>query len=256
MILMKKALLLILLCMVILPAFTQTDTLAKKRSKNGKNMDLEFSLGYSIALGDYGKYDKKSSKSGYSTNGWLAQLTFDWLGKRDLGLAFQYTYQRNPLLDTASYINPGGTGDTNFRLGPGAWSNHYLMAGPVYLHYFNRISLDIKVLAGVLFASSSHFNITDPSTLQTTSGNATGFAYQFSAGLGYKVSTHFTLKFNASYLGATPSIKKKFYTYTQVEVVDPDTGDVYFINTFQGSETTINKVISTLNIGLGVIYKF
>lgn len=253
---MKKALLLVLFCTMIIPAFCQSDTLTKKRSGKSRNMDLEFSLSYSVVLGDYGKFDTRNSKSGYAANGWLAQLTFDWLGKRDIGLAFQYAYQRNPLLDTASFINPGGTGDTNYRLGPGAWSNHYLMAGPVYLHYFNRISLDIKILAGVLFASSTNFSITDPATQQTTTGTGTGFAYQFSAGLGYKVSTHFALKFNASYLGAIPSLNKKYYTYVQEEMVDPNTGNVYFINVFRGSETTIKKVVSTLNIGIGIIYKF
>ncbi len=252
---MKKALLIVLLCIMIVPAFSQSDTLTKKRSGKSRNMDLEFSLSYAVVLGNYGKFDTRNSKSGYAANGWLAQLTFDWLGKRDIGLAFQYAYQRNPLLDTASYINPGGIGDTNYRLGPDAWSNHYLMAGPVYLHYFNRISLDVKILAGVLFASSSNFSMTDPSTQQTARHSATGFAYQFSAGIGYKVSSHFSLKLNASYLAANPSVTKEFY-YSTIEKRIDEYGNEYYVSVFHGSETTIKKVVSTLNIGIGIIYKF
>jgi len=251
---MKKALFLFLLCILMLPAFPLSDTLTVNKPKKAKNIDLEFALGYSIVFGDYGKFNKSNSKSGYAANGWLAQLTFNWLGKRDVGLAFQYTYQRNPSLDTANNVNPVGT-DTNYHLGPGTWTNNYLMAGPVYHHYFNRVSVDIKILVGVLLASSPNFSISDPTTKQTVKNTATGFAYQFSAGIGYKISPHFAIKINASYLGASPSVTKEFHYTIKVEKEDPD-GNIYFVDEFQTSETTIKKVVSTLNVGIGVIYKF
>jgi len=251
---MKKAYLLFLICMMMLPAFPQSDTLSQKKSKKVRNMNLEFTLGYSIIFGDYGKFDKNNSKSGYATNGWLAQLTFDWLGKRDFGLAFQYTYQRNPLLDTANKVNPVNT-DTNYRLGPGAWSNNYFMAGVVYHHYFKKVSLDFKILLGVLLASSSNFSMLDPTTKQTVNNTAAGFAYQFSGGIGYRISSLFTFKVNASYLGASPSITKQFHYTIKVEKIDPD-GNIYYVDEFQTSESTIKKLVSTLNIGIGVIYKF
>jgi len=251
---MKNSLLLLLMISLVSTAFAQSDTTAKKKIVKTQNMDIEFTVGYSFALGDYKKFDKSYPKSGYAANGWLAQLTFDWLGKRDFGLAFQYTYQRNPLLDTASNINPTGT-DTNYRLGPGAWSNNYFTAGPVYHHFFNRISLDFKILIGVLITSSSNFSMLDPTTRQTVNNTATFFAYHFSAGIGYKVSSHFALKVNACYLGANPSVTKQFNYTIKVEKVD-QYGNIYFVDEFQRSETTIKKVVSTLNIGLGVIYKF
>jgi opacity protein-like surface antigen len=251
---MKKSLLLLLLLSAVLQAYPQADTLSRKQKARSRNMDIEFSIGYSFALDNYAMYSKVvTTKSGYAANGWLAQLTFDWLGKRDFGLGFQYTYQRNPLLDTAKNVNPYYT-DTNYRLGPGAWSNNYFMAGPVYHHYFKKVSVDFKLLVGVLFATSSNFSIEDPTTRQTNKGTGTGFAYQFSAGIGYKISSHFALKINASYLGSHPSLTKQFNYTIKVAKTDPD-GNIYYVDEYQTSETTIKKVVSTINVGLGIIYK-
>ncbi len=242
---MKKTLLLLFLLSIVFPVLSQSDTTSKKRHGKARNIDIEFAIGYSFALDDYKKFDKNYPKSGYAANGWLAQLTFDWLGKKDFGLAFQYTYQRNPLQDTASKVNPYNT-DTSYRLGPGAWSNHYFMAGPAYHHYFKRISVDFKLLIGVLLASSSNFSVEDPTSGQTTNNTGTGFAYQFSAGVGYKVSSHFALKIHASYLGSHPSLTKQFHYTIKVPKTDPD-GNIYYVDEFQTSETTIKKVVSTLN---------
>jgi opacity protein-like surface antigen len=253
--LMKKTLLLLFLLSMVFPALSQSDTTSKKKHGKGRNMDIEFAIGYSFALDNYATCSKvATTKSGYAANGWLAQLTFDWLGKKDVGLAFQYTYQRNPLQDTANNVNPYNT-DTSYRLGPGAWSNHYFMAGPAYHHFFKKISVDFKLLLGVLLASSSNFSVVDPTTGQTTKNTGTGFAYQFSAGVGYKVSSHFAFKIQASYLGSHPSLTKQFHYTNKIEKTDPD-GNIYYVDEFKTSETTIKKVVSTVNVCLGVIYKF
>ena len=40
-------------------------------------------------MGNYAVVDKENDKAGYATNGWQLQLTFDWIGKKDFGVAIQ-----------------------------------------------------------------------------------------------------------------------------------------------------------------------
>jgi len=226
--------------------------------KPSKNMAVEFTAGYSIVMGEYGQYDRENRKSGYASNGWLAQLTFDLLAKSGLGLAFQYSYQRNPLLDTAKNVNPIGV-DTNFTLGTKAWSNHYILIGPVFMKTFKRVSIDVRAMAGYMLAFSPNFTYTDPVTRQNVTGGAGGFAFQFSAGIGYALSEHFILKLNVSYLGAFPQKKKEYKAQFlgYYEEVDPETGEKIWVPVWSDQiDINIKKTISTLNPGLGLIFRF
>jgi len=252
---MKKAPLFLFLLLFSLAVHAQTGLVSEKPSKK---MAVEVSAGYSMVLGDYGKFDRENSKSGYAANGWLVQLTFDWLGNSGVGLAFQYTYQRNALLDTARGVNPIGV-DTNFMLGTRAWSNHYLMLGPVFMKTFKRVSIDVRALAGYMLAFSPNFTYTDPVTKQNVTGGAGGFAFQFSAGIGYAVSEHFIVKFNINYLGAFPQKKKEYKAQFlgYYEEIDPETGEKIWVPVWSDQiDINIKKTISTLNPGLGLIYRF
>ena len=71
-------------------------------------MGLEFSGGYSMAMGNYNAVDTLDAKSGYATNGWQVQLTFDWMGKKDFGMAIQYTFQKNLLDKSTEVWRPDG----------------------------------------------------------------------------------------------------------------------------------------------------
>jgi hypothetical protein len=256
---MKKAVVLVCFCMLITGLFSQTTTSTNVKARVNKNMAIEFAAGYSMVLGNYGAFDKNNKKSGYAGNGWLAQFTFDWMGKKNFGLAFQYTFQQNQLQDTARNVIPDGM---RFPLGDGAWSNHYLLAGPVFLKSFNKISLDVKLLAGVIFASSSNFNVTeiiDSVNNQNIHGIGTGFAYQFSVGLGYTISDHFTFKFNLGILGGWPGKEKQFDSKLigYDSYTDPVTGIPYLVPVYSAPvEYSIKKVVTTLNPSLGVIFRF
>jgi hypothetical protein len=135
---MKKTALLLLVCAYYSVAYTQTSDVDPKVAKN-RNMGLEASAGYSIALGTYAAFDQKNKKSGYATSGWLVQLTFDWMGKKDIGLALQYTFQQNPLKDAANLVYPNGIPES---AGTGNWSNHYLMFGPVFMKTIHHLHID------------------------------------------------------------------------------------------------------------------
>jgi len=256
---MKKAALVLLLSMFIPGLFSQTKAPANQKTHVSKNMALEFNAGYSMVLGNYGNSDTTNSKSGFAKGGWMVQFTFDWMGKRNFGLAFQYAFQSNPLNKSVAGYVPSGM---NFPLGTGSWSNHYLMAGPVFLKSFNKLSLDVKILGGVILASSSNFNITNPTDSahpQNVHGFGTGFAYQLSAGIGYAISEHFTLKFNLGISGGWPGKEKQYGAQLTgyVEYIDPVTGIKYFKPVYSAPrEYTIKKVVTTLNPSLGLIFRF
>jgi len=222
-------------------------------------MALEFNAGYSMVLGNYGNTDTLNSKSGFAQGGWLIQLTFDWMGKSNFGLAFQYTFQSNSLNKSISNFHPSGM---SFPLGTGSWSNHYLMAGPVFLKSFKKISLDVKVLGGLILASSSTFNVTNPTDSanpQNVHGIGTGFAYQVSAGLGYTISDHFTLKFNLGLLGGWPGKEKQYGSRLigYEEYTDPVTGIKYEKPVYSAPvDYSIKKIVTTLNPSLGLIFRF
>ncbi len=256
---MKKAVVFLCFCLSLSSLFSQTTQAPVVKTTINKNMALEFTAGYAVSFGNYSNTDSTNKKSGYAGNGWIAQFTFDWMGNNNFGLAIQYTFQQNQLKTAAKNIIPDGT---RYPLGDGAWSNHYLMAGPVFLKSFNNISLDVKLLGGVLLASSSNFNLTeiiDSINYQNVHGIGTGFAYQFSVGLGYTISDHFTLKLNLGILGGWPGLKKQFGSRLigYEEYIDPVTGIKYEKPIYSAPiEYSIKKVVMTLNPSLGVIFRF
>jgi len=224
-----------------------------------KNSILEFYAGYSIATGEYSSTDIASEKSGYAGYGWLAQLTYDWMGSHDFGLAIQYTFQKNPFKEEAESVHPEGIHDSLYFLGPGSWNNNYLMIGPAYMKTFNKILVDVKILAGAVISSGRTFSTTNPSNHENSSNTATGFAFQLSAGVGYLLTGHLALKINFNYLAGWPSKKKQydaqFIGYDSYK--DPVSGHVILKPVYSApAEYTINRIISTLNPGIGLVYKF
>ena len=163
-----------------------------------------------MALGAYSSSDMKNKKSGYATSGWQVQAAFDWMGKKDFGMALQYTFQRNPMEHAANLVFPNGIPDS---VGSGAWSNHYLMLGPVFMKVVKRFYMDAKVLGGVIVSSGSNFSTPDPTDttgFRYNSNVATGFAWQISAGAGVMISSHFALKINVNLMGGWPAKSRQY----------------------------------------------
>ncbi|MEI7499207.1 MAG: hypothetical protein WCK84_02060 [Bacteroidota bacterium] len=239
--------------------FAQTSPEKPKTVKN-HHLGLEFSAGYSIVMGNFGAIDKANKKAGYATNGWQMQFTFDWMGKKDFGLALQYTFQKNPLSNSTEFLVPDGwpTG----TLGPGSWSSHYLMAGPVFMKTIKRIHVDAKILGGVIVCSSSNFstpNPTDTTGMKIDVNLGTGFGYGISAGFGYAFSSHVALKFNLSLMGGWPGKNKQYGSQLigYEKYTEPSTGIIYTRPIYSAPvEYEIKKVVFTLNPSLGLVYRF
>jgi len=251
---MKKIILVFLLSILMWPSFPQSSDQTKTKPVRVKNMGLSLTMDYSIVLGNYSKFSKDNTKSGFAANGWMANLTWDWLGKNFFGLAVQYAFQHHPLLDTAKNFIPAGT---IYPLGSGAYNNHYLFIGPVYNRNFKRWMLDIKVLIGGVLSSCPVYNNTDPMTKQNVHNSGTGFAYQFAIAVGYQLAPNWLITLNVSYIGANPS-KTKDYQYAVADTIwnSAHTEIIRIDYSTQVVEYTMKKEISTFNTGLGIRFKF
>jgi hypothetical protein len=180
------------------------------------------------------------------------------MGKKDLGMALQYTYQRNPMKEnTTNLVYPNG--DSLFS---GSWSNHYLMAGPVFMKTIKKLLVDVKVLGGLIVSASPSFDTPNPTdtTMNGYSENiASGFGYQISAGIGYNISSHITIKFNLGLLGGWPGKERQYGSQLigYMDYKDPVTGLEYKKPVYSAPvEYDIQKVVTTINPSFGLIFRF
>jgi hypothetical protein len=254
-----------LLLVMMIPAVLMGQEPSKdKKVREKQRIFLEGSLGVSTPLGSYMTDDRQDKKSGFARTGYLFQATCDWMGKKDLGLAIQYSYQHNPIASSAKNDTlPGRT----FPLGTGSWSNHYIMIGPVYYKELNKFTLDVKLLGGVVLAFSPLFSYTSPdSTLKTVTNYGSGFSYQFAVGGGYSLSSRLRIKLDISFLGAIATFSKHFggdYLET-VPARDPETGEILrdefgriiYVDVYSPLiSLDLKNIISTFNASIGVIFK-
>jgi hypothetical protein len=256
---MKKTSLVLFFIAVFATMSAQTPGTAPKVEKD-HHMGLDVAVGYSLVMGSYAAYDNADKKSGYASGGYLVQVTFDWMGKKDFGMAFQYSYQHNPLKDTASHVLIDGL--NNIPMGPGTWSNHYLMVGPVFMKSIGKLYLDAKIMGGVVLAFSPVFYTADPTDtlrLKYSKNTGTGFAWQVSAAVGYNVSAHLSFKFSLGLMGGWP-VGRKSYPAQLIgyeKVKDPITGIIYEQPVYSPQkEYEIKKVITTVNPSIGLVYRF
>jgi hypothetical protein len=242
--------------MVLAIRIQAQETKKEKKPREKDLISLDFNLDYSFVLGKYGQYDKSVKESGYAANGWVAMLGFNWLGKRGWGLAVQTALQHNPYQDTAVNAVPWGV---KYPLGNNGWYNIYLMAGPAYIHAFGPWELNVKAFAGLLLSQSSNFNVTSPVDTSNVRLTGSGWAYGGSVTFGYKISKNFGINLNVNYLGGIPKASKKYGSQVvgYEEVVDPDTGLITYVPITTGeTKYEIKKAVSTVNVGIGVIYHF
>ncbi len=253
---MKKFAFVIIISAFYLSVYAQTPA-KEPATAAARNMIVEVSAGYSMAMGTYASSDKQNDKAGCATGGWQVQLAFDWLATKDFGLAIQYTFQRNPIENGFSKVYPNGIPASS---GSAAWTNNYLLAGPVFMKQIRRLHLDAKVLGGVIVSSGACFDTPDPTdTAGYNSNIAAGFGYQFSAGAGYAILPHLVIKFNLGLQGGWPAKSRqygsKFIGYE--EYIDPKTGLPYYEAIYSAPVTyDMEKVVTTLNPSIGLVYRF
>jgi hypothetical protein len=244
-----------LFLVLLVPVFLNGQTVQEEEQAVKKDrLSLEGSFGVSVPFGDYTKTDPESKNSGFARTGFLGQLTVEWVGKQNMGFGAQYTYQNNPVASSASHDTLVGR---TFPLGTGSWSNHYVMIGPVYNGQFGKLSLDVKLMGGIVFAFSPLFSYTSlDSTHKTQTNYGTGFSYQVAAGAGYKVSSRIQVKLNLAYLGAIPTFRKQFGgEFIGFEQVYNESTGTWITNMVYAPVVTLDlkNYINTFNAMIGVV---
>jgi hypothetical protein len=225
----------------------KTDT---TKVKQFKGFYLSVSSGVSFPVGNsYISVDGKDTKSGYAGTGYLVQVNGDWPGNNMIGLGLQYTYQRNPILASAHDIVRDGNDTT--PIGSGAWANHYLMIGPVFVKQVHKLLISARMAVGFIVSFSPVFRYIDPVTQRRTNNMAYGLGYGLSAGVGYSVSERVSLQMNVSYYGGAPKLSKEY----KPQVTGWDT--ITNTNIFSPlTEISIKKIVSTINLSAGAVFKF
>jgi hypothetical protein len=224
------------------------ETDVKQSSQTSKNTYLDLLVGAAFPLGNsYPSTDEKNKKAGYATTGFLVQASFDWMGKRNLGIAFQLTYQNNPINDKVRDDTLEGN---VFPVGSSNWQNIYIMAGPVFLKRIHRFIIDAKATGGFIISTGPVFSMTNPETRQKENKTATGFGLGVSTGAAFEVSKHFALRLNLGYLAGFPSVSQQYNAY---QYWDPVLQQIIYT---APSEKKISKTVSTFNGGAGAIIMF
>jgi len=243
---MKKIVL--LTCILIIPflIFSQ-GTVKKKDTASRGNIYLDISTGLSVPMGYFARDDVKFGGSGFATPGFLGQINLDWMGKHSTGFAIQYTFQRNSL--KSSVKNDTLTGMYK-SLGSEPWTNHYLMAGLVYLHFIHNVYVEGRALIGVIFSSSPIFNTVDPKTYAYSTNTGVGLAIGVQFGAGYKISNRMSLKGSVEYLLGTPKIHHQYGA--QLIGIDPVTGK-FLYSAPLNVET--KRTVSSLLLKVGIVVK-
>ena len=219
----------------------------QKQEKKLKGICLDASAGVSFPVGSsYTSTDKTDENAGYAGTGYFIQVNFDYPGKNPVGIGLQYTYQHNPILAFAEDIVMEGS-DPN-PIGSGSWSNHYLLFGPVLVKQVHKLLINARILVGAILSFSPVFRYYDPVTRQTTKNMAYGFGYGFSAGVGYSVSKRVVLQMNISYLGGGPKLSKEYTSQVWDTTINTNVSLL--------TEISIKKIVSTMNIGAGAVFKF
>jgi len=243
---MKKKLLLGIVLFLPFLVFSQ-EALKKADSVKSGSLYLDASAGVSLPMGYFARDDVKFGGSGFATPGFMAQLNLDWTGKNYSGLAIQYTFQRNPV---AGFVKNDTLVGTSKAVGTGSWTNHYLMAGIVYLHFYNKVYVEGRALVGIILSSSPFFSTVDPSGHTTSTNTGVGLAYGAQFGVGYKVSSRVTAKFSAEYILGTPKIHHQYGA--QAVGVDSLTGEFIY-----SAPITVEtkRTVSALLLKAGIVVK-
>ena len=220
----------------------------KQASAASKNIYLDLLVGGAFPAGNsYPSTNTDDKKAGFAVTGFLLQGSFDWMGKKDLGIAFQVTYQNNPINDKVTYDTLEGN---VFPIGTGNWQNIYIMAGPVYVKKIKKFIIDAKVTGGFIISTGPVFSMTNPETKQRENKTATGFGLGLGAGAAYKITSHLAFRLGLGYLAGFPSVSKQYAAYPYW---DYSKNQIVYTAPV---EIKISKAVSSFDAGLGIIILF
>lgn len=245
---------------VILPAvLTAQQPAASEVTASGRGMVLEFRGGYSLPLGAFASDDREKDNSGYAGGGWMAGASFSWLGKHGIGLGLSYSYLNNRMNHGVSLVYPNGVPDS---IDPGSWSNHFVLAGPVFIKQIDRLHLEARLMGGFVVSAGSLYdtrNVGDTVMMKIDQNIATGFGLEIGAGVGYYLTDMLAIKFNLALMAGWTTMSREYprVLLRYDETIDPNTGLPIVVPIYSGGGSfEVKKTITALEPTLGLVLRF
>jgi len=249
-------------------------------SQNTKST-ISINIGPSVPVGNYSKTDQANSLSGYAKMGSAVSLSYAYSLSDDVSIIAMFALQKNAINTTAfeSQLSQSAFGFAggaaryygNWDVQEKSWFNKYGLLGlsknMLKGKKSNKVSLHVKLLAGLVNSKSPEFNASsksDTSYVLMTQGSqsATGFCYVVGADAGYKISRLFSIVLSLDYTGSSQLSFKNVQqriTATNGGLVVP--GLHWFSNSVWPPIITqavyeAKQPISTINVRAGVSISF
>ena len=242
-----------LLLLFMLPAFVATAQKAFIFNTLQKNGFISLSAGISQPMGTFGKLTGEQT-SGMAIRGQSMSVSGGYRLAGPLGLMARYEQTANgidPSAMSGQYIQSAGDqlSVTAADGRAGQWQTRSIMAGPYVTIPIGRVSLDVRAMAGQIWATCPETYVQGRVNRQTTmirTDNQESKA--ISAGIGltarYRLTPAIALHINGDYASAA-------FTFADVPV-ETRMGSVSHQSTFTSQKSLS---IATLSVGLTIQFR-
>ncbi|MFK7984110.1 MAG: hypothetical protein AB8G86_29315 [Saprospiraceae bacterium] len=216
---------------------------------NAQNERFDISLhgGLAIPIGSWGEQEIQGQNSSiWVPNGTTFGLSFNYkITKGNFGLTAMVMQQTNAL-DTESLARSFNRQNSfsNISVASGNFKlNQFLIGISDYYPIADKLSLDIKCLFGAMDIGKPALTITDENGSQTYTGSSSlSFVYLVGTGVRYHANSNLDFLFSVDFIDTNPYFGEFEYWWD----IEPETN----------STSAIDSSISSLNIKLGVAFKF
>jgi hypothetical protein len=211
---------------------------------------LGLSFGASLPSEEFAKKNLEED-GGYALPGFVIEFSGTYIFDFYFGINGTFTFSANSpdsdqlkkdLTDNITGPIPPEIDEVIFN--HGTWMYTNLMAGPFFTIPVSFMNLDFRAVAGVSFLLSPPWELTvktpDETYFQTRKGGTVSFAYMLGTGIRFNVNPNYAIRVSADYFRSRPTL-----TVDQEGAVGGATG-----------KTTYDMNVGTVNINLGIAYRF
>jgi len=205
---------------------------------------IEFSVGSSIATGEFAKDDITNEKSGLAGNGLSVNALFSHSFSPSIGLGVKGYYNRNKFKADKLADAIAAMSNLSFSNNRVNYNSYGFLAGPVFYLPIDRLSINGRLFLGYanLTETETTFSFISNSGsgwIKMSEVSAGAFIYNLGTGLTYTLNDNWDLLANADYLSG--HFKFGFYTLSS-SIGDREKGE-------RGSQ---NYGVFNISIGLGL----
>jgi hypothetical protein len=224
---------------LILLAFSLTFNVVSQEKKN----QINFSIGPSFAIGNFGEESTSIENSGSAVIGVNLYLYYGHKFTRNIGVGIKWFGNSN-LFETNKFLSDldeqkGGSWSTK----PSYWGLGGFLAGMTgHIPTREKIVVDFRILIGYPVLSSPESKFTDESRsniwINMESSSARGFGYNIGTGFSYFFHPKWCVNINLDYIGAN-------FRFQNINLYDSNGSLDYFHDLKQ----RVSLINSTIGIG-------